>query len=59
MLFPVAPAIHHLRIALSFGIAVPAFALLGGLATVTTGASLGIGLGAGAVVGGRKRDAAH
>jgi uncharacterized membrane protein len=51
MLFPVAPAIHHLRIALSFGIAVTIFAALGGLATFTTGAPLWKGLMAGAAVG--------
>jgi hypothetical protein len=36
---------------LAFGIAIPVFAALGGLATFTTGAQLWKGLAAGAVVG--------
>jgi hypothetical protein len=40
MLFLIAPSIKHLRIALSFGVTIPAFAALGGLVTFTTGAPL-------------------
>ena len=51
MLFPLAP-IQYTRVVLSFGLAVPIFAALGGLVTFTTGAPLWEGLAAGAVVGG-------
>jgi hypothetical protein len=50
MIFPLAP-IHYTRVVLSFGLAVPVFAALGGLATFTTGAPLWKGLMAGAAVG--------
>jgi uncharacterized membrane protein len=52
MLFPNTPPISHRRVVLSFGLAVPMFAALGGLVTFTTGARLGKGLATGAVVGG-------
>jgi hypothetical protein len=51
MLFPIGPPIKHTRIVLSFGIAVPFFAALGGLAALGNHASLRVGLIAGAVVG--------
>jgi hypothetical protein len=50
-ILPHGPPINHRRIVLSFGLAVPIFAALGGLSTFTTGALLWLGLGAGAVVG--------
>jgi hypothetical protein len=52
MLLPVGLPINHRRLMLSFGLAVPIFAALGGLVTFTTGAPLWKGLAAGAVVGG-------
>jgi hypothetical protein len=51
MLFPIGPPINYTRVLLSFGIAVPTFALLGGLVAFGNHASVWIGLGAGAVVG--------
>jgi uncharacterized membrane protein len=51
MLFPVGPPIKYSRVVLSFGVAVPVFAALGGLATFATGAALWKGLAAGAAVG--------
>ena len=51
MLFPIGPPIKPARIVLSFGVAVPVFAALGGLATFETGAALWKGLAAGGVVG--------
>jgi hypothetical protein len=49
---PFGPPINHRRIVLSFGVAVPIFVALGGLATLKTGAPQWKGLATGAVVGG-------